>query len=518
MPDETRRTFNKSLAAGLGAAALPALRGSPASGSKPNIVYICSDQHSWKYTGFAGHPIVKTPNLDRLAGQGLVFSNAYCGSPVCTPGRASMMTGMHASDCGSYCNSTVWDGSHPTWGTRLSNAGYDARATGKLDLNDDFDIGFKEVETSHGHRHGPDITSLFRQPVGYRIGEREDVTGSPRDERHHDAKITQNAVNFLRDESRSVGRPWIQYVGFTEPHPKFIALRKYWDQYPVEEIDMPDVPLEYLEQQHLMLQELRHFKRVATQISERRIRLARRGYYGMIGELDEYVGRLWAALEETGQLENTVFIYTSDHGEMLGDQGLWYKNNLLEPAARVPLVIVGPGVPKGRTIDTPVSHVDLAATMLDWAGGDAAGLRGHSLAPLIAGEPGAQPDFVYAESHSEGNCTGSFMIRKGDWKYIHFTWYDDLLFNLADDPGEMTNRIADPTVKPVLEDLRAILDQQVDTEAVTKAAFAKQRSMLDGFAQTMTEDELAKMLEGRLGKGLARVMAGAARERIGSAN
>jgi choline-sulfatase len=512
MPNETRRTFAKSLAAGLSASALASTGASAAApGSKPNILFICSDQHGWKYTGFAGHPIVKTPNLDRIATQGVVFSNTYCGSPVCTPGRASMMTGMHASDCGSYCNSTVWDGSHPTWGTRLRRAGYETRATGKLDLNDDFDMGFKEVETSHGHRHGPDITSLFRRPVGYRIGEREDVTGSPRDKRHKDAKLTQNAIEFIRNESRSVGRPWVQYVGLSQPHPSFVALQKYWDQYPLEQIDLPGVPLDYLDRQHLMFQELRHFKRVATPISEKRVRLARRGYYGMIGELDEYVGQLWSALEDTAQLENTVFIYTSDHGEMLGDHGLWYKNNLLDPAARVPLVIAGPGIPKGKSIDTPVAHIDLIATMVEWAGGDSSQLRGHSLAPMIAGESGSHPGFAYSESHSEGNCTGSFMIRKSGWKYIHFTWYDDLLFNLADDPNERLNRVDDPRARPILEELRAILGRQADTEQVTRNAFAKQQAMLDDFARKMSEDELAKMLQGRLGKGLARVMAARAK-------
>ena len=117
---------------------------------KPNIVLVCSDQHSSRYTGYAGHPLVKTPNLDRLAAQGTAFSNTYCGSPVCVPGRACMMTGMYPSDEGSYCNSTVYDGSHPTWAQRLSDDGYECWATGKFDLNSDFPTGFREVETRNG--------------------------------------------------------------------------------------------------------------------------------------------------------------------------------------------------------------------------------------------------------------------------------------------------------------------------------------------------------------------------------
>ena len=129
---------------------------SPTS-ARPNLVYICSDQHSFRFTGYAGHPLVQTPNLDRIARQGVTFTNAYCGSPVCVPSRACLMTGMYPSDCGSFCNSTVWDGSHPTWGTRLSNAGYDCRATGKMDLNLDFDMGFQETDTRNGHCRNPDI-------------------------------------------------------------------------------------------------------------------------------------------------------------------------------------------------------------------------------------------------------------------------------------------------------------------------------------------------------------------------
>lgn len=168
MDNITRRDFSKKLARGLGAAAFTSSvisgRTSPKPRKKPNIVFICSDQHSYKYTGYLGHDLVKTPHLDRIARRGVVFTDTYCVQPVCVPGRSSLMTGMYASDCNSFCNSTVWDGSHATWGKRLSQSGYYCRAIGKMDLNDDFDTGFEEIETSHGHRHNPDVTSLFRRP------------------------------------------------------------------------------------------------------------------------------------------------------------------------------------------------------------------------------------------------------------------------------------------------------------------------------------------------------------------
>ena len=526
MPNRTRRDFSRNLAAGLGAAALTSAggAGAPKAGSKPNIVFICSDQHNYKYTGYAGHPLVQTPNLDRIARQGVVFSNAYCGSPVCVPGRASMMTGMYPSDCNSFCNSTVWDGSHPTWGALLRRSGYETRATGKLDLNPDFDMGFREIKTSHGHRQNPDITSLFRRPVAYRVGERPNVNGRPRGQRHADASRAEIALQFLRGEATTLGKPWVHFVGFTQPHPRFVALKKYWDLYPLASIDLPRIPDDYLENQHLVFQELRHFKRIATPIPENRIRRARAGYYGMITEMDEYIGQLWDELEKTNQLAHTVFIYTSDHGEALGDHGLWYKNNLYDNAARVPLVIAGAALPQGKTIDTSVAHVDLIATMLEWAGAPMlasagavgqTGLRGHSLRTMIGdGSAGPHPAFAYSESHSEGNAAGGFMIRKGDWKYIHFTWHDHLLFNVKEDPGEFNNRIDDPAAKSVRDELSDILHHEVDPDEVTRRGFATQERMLADFARQMSESELAAMLQRRMGKGQARALAAKARVQV----
>ncbi len=419
-----------------------------------------------------------------------------------------MMTGLYPHETNSFCNSTVWDGSKPTWGARLRDAGYHTEATGKFDLNPDADIGFEEHHTRHAHRSGPDITSLFRSPVAYRTGERDLVNGSPRDTPHQDARRAQTAVDFVRRRAPGLGKPWCYYVGFTAPHPVFVAGRKYWDMYPRESVDVPRVPADYLESQHLMFQELRHFKRIATPIPEQRIRNARAGYYGLITEMDDHIGQIWSALEETRQLQDTIFIYTSDHGEALGDHGLWLKNNLLEPAAHVPLVIAGLGIPRDRRVLHVTSHVDMVQSMLAWGGSRGqAEVRGHSLAPLMLGDSGSHPGWVYSESHSEGNTTGSFMIRKGPWKYIHFTWYDDLLFNLDEDPDEFHDRSKDPSAQDVLRELREILQSQVDPEAVTRAAFATQERMLAGFAAKLGEEGLAAMFRGRMGQGLARVLA-----------
>jgi choline-sulfatase len=225
----------------------------------------------------------------------------------------------------------------------------------------------------------------------------------------------------------------------------------------------------------------------------------------MIVELDGRVGQILSQLEKMDALQNTLVVYTSDHGEMLGEHGLWLKNVLLEGAARVPLILAGAGLPQGKRVDIPVSHVDLVVTLLELARiPKPEGLRGDSLLPLITGESPSRPECVYAESHSEGNCTGSFMIRKGDWKYIYFSWYgDNLLFNLRDDPGELNNLAGNPKHSSVLRELHTLLTSRVEPDTITKGGFEKQDQVLMTAIREKTAKEFYQTLEGRLGRGQA---------------
>lgn len=453
---------------------------------------------------------VRTPNLKRLASMGVHFKNAYCVDPVCTPARASLMTGRFASDVGSYGNSSPFDGRVPTWGGYLRQAGYYCWATGKLDLSPKADMDFSQVYTSNGHYENPDITALFRRPMCYRVDERRQIDGKIKDRGGHDRRVLENGLGFLRNKARQTGKPWAAYLGFIMPHPPFGAPGKYWDLYPPDQTRMPNIPPGYLEKLALDFQILRQFKMIATPIPEERIRRARSAYYGMITELDGMIGQILDELEEAGALENTLVVYTSDHGEMLGEHGLWLKNNLLEGAARVPMIIGGAGLPRGMEIEAPVSHVDLISTLLDLAGITRPnGLRGNTLLPLIQGNPSARPPLVYAESNSEGNCTGSYMIRKGDWKYIYFTWYGDkLLFNLKEDPGEMNNLANNPSHASIVQELHGLLTSLVDPDAITRAAFRKQHEILIGMVQKQTPEEFFHTLRKRLGPGQASALTG----------
>lgn len=519
MPSEpvSRRDFTRSLLGGISGALLapsavaaaassaePAASSAEPARRQPNIVFVISDQHSGLYTGYMGHPIVRTPHLDQIAARGTVFRHTYCGSPVCTPSRAGLLSGCYPSDVNSFCNSTVWDGSLPAWPALLRDAGYRTFGAGKMDASDRHDLGFTAgAGVGNGHETKPDITSMWRRPLCSRIDERVQIDGRSRAEpARGDVRTAERALDFINRQPRD-SAPWVAYVGFNIPHPPFVGLAEYYDEY-LNRVDLPNVPPGQLEQLHFVYQQMRHFKNIATPIPEERIRRARAAYFGMITELDGLIGRIWSALEKNGQLQDTIFIYTSDHGETLGDHGLWLKNNLFEGPARVPLVIAGPGVRAGAVIDTPVAHVDLARTLLDWGGAKThPKLRGHSLRPLLRGQPGDHPGWAYSESHSEGNLTGSFMIRKGDWKYVHFTWFDGLLFNLADDPNEFVNRIADPAAAEVLTEMRGLLASQVDPMEVTERAFRTQRQRLDALASQLGEAGMVAECRGRLGQGQA---------------
>jgi choline-sulfatase len=460
---------------------------SAAAGS-PNILFICADEHGGPFLGSMGHPIVKTPNLDRHAASGVLFRNTYCGSPVCVPARAGMMSGMFPSDVSSYCNSTPFRKAVPSWGNRLRDAGYDCWATGKLDLTEGTDYGFREVDTQHGHSVNPDITSLLRSPMCFRASVRNDVNGEFRKTRPHDDNVLANALRFLREDARRTSKPWAIYAGFTAPHYPFVAEPKYSTVYPPESMPLPDVPLDYLDRRHAIFEQLAGFQRVSTPIDGGRVRRARGAYFGMITELDRMVGDLLDELQKTGQMDRTLIVYTSDHGEMLGEHGLWFKNVLLENAARVPLIMAGAGLPRGKTVNTPVMHVDMAATMLELAGLPRdPKLRGHSLVSLALGAPGAHPGFAYSESHSEGNCTGSFMVRKANWKYIHATGYEPILFDLRRDPSELHNLAGSSETAVVQQEMHATLLRLIpDPDAVTDSAFAAQQALLEQMLRVNT--------------------------------
>ncbi len=506
----TRRQFGQVLSSTMGATVLRAgaLPARPPAPHRPNILFICSDQHNGRMLmGGPGEAVqAQTPNLKRLAAKGVWFRNACTVAPVCVPGRAAMMTGRFASDVGSYCNSTPFDGRVPTWANYLRDTGYYCWATGKLDMTPHKDFGFKEVNTEHGHFSQPDITSLFRRPICFRVDERPMVDGGPGEGgRRHDEQVIEAGLNFLRTEAGQVGKPWAMYLGMIRPHPPYLAQQKFLDLYPPAEMTLPNIPPGLLENEHLFFQAMRNYKLESTPIPEERVRRARSAYYACISEADDNIGRILDHIDATDGLNNTLVIYTADHGEMLGTHGLWQKDALLEGGVRVPMILAGAGLPQGKIVDTPVSHVDLIATMLAAAGIETPeGLRGRSLLPMMREGRTDFPKFVYAESNGSGTSTGSFMIRSGEWKYIYFTWYNDhLLFNLQDDPEELINLATKPEFAEVAQELHGLLTSLVDPETITEQAFEQQARVLAKLLQESPPERFFQGLNKRLGKGQA---------------
>ena len=267
-------------------------------------------------------------------------------------------------------------------------------------------------------------------------------------------------------------------ASFTHPHDPFAIPEKYWGLYRDADIDMPDAAPAARDPH---TQRLRHVCAMDSEpVTEQNVRDARRAYYGAISYVDENVGRLMAALKATGFDRNTIVIFTSDHGEMLGERSLWYKMNFFEGGARVPLIVSAPGRFSPRTVDAAVSLADLTPTLIDMAGGEAGAfapmLDGRSLMAHL--EQGAGHDEAIGEYCAEGAIAPMVMIRRGRWKFIHCAPDPDMLFDCADDPGERRNLAVDPAHAATLAAFRAEVARRWDLaklDANVRASQARRR-------------------------------------------
>ncbi len=429
---------------------------------QPNILVIMSDEHAPQFSGAYGHPLVRTPRMDALAAAGVLFENAYCNTPLCAPSRASFMTGRYPYHTGAWDNAAPLASDAVTWAHLLRTAGYDAVLSGKQHfVGPDHLHGFRaqlarDLHAEHDH-------PIFDWSEGTRVAPGPwpalaQAGPGTTEEIEVDDGVEEAALAYLRDPDRTA-QPWAMQVGFIAPHFPLVVPQRFWDEYPPESVDMPVVPPGHLENQHPVYRRMRRMFGTADEFPEGLTRRGRAGYYGLIAYLDEKIGRLVDALDETGQRENTLVIYTSDHGEMAGEHGMWRKSNFYEHSARVPLVLSWPGrLPAGRREAGVVSLVDVAATLLDAAGVEAvAPLDGDSLLPLARGEATDWKDEAFAEYLAHGVARPMAMLRRGRYKLNYSL--DDVpeLYDLETDPGEFRDLADDPAHRPVREALRARL-------------------------------------------------------------
>ena len=504
-----RKDFLKISSAAIGLPSLLNIASCGKSGreraARPNILFICTDQFNASCAGFAGHPLVYTPNLDRLARRGTVFTNCYSNSPVCVPARAAMFSGLYPHEVQAYDNAAPFDCRVPAWTNRLTSSGYLCRATGKLDFLFNHDYGMVEVDTEHGHDLNPDITAYFRNPIVPRVDSRAQIEAYIDEKPHRDTSFVAEAARFLDQDVPGLGnKRWVQYLGLSSPHPRWVIPGRFYRMYNPENIYPPQMPGGWPPDLHPALAAVNHYNKFdLAPFPEGNIRRARVAYYATITQLDEWVGEILGSLEKTGQAENTVVIFTADHGEMLGEHGMWFKGCPYEDAARVPLVISGPGFEQ-KTIAAPVSHVDLAATILELAGLEPfPGLRGRSVMPLVRGTETGEDCWTYSELNNEGNITGTFWVRKSDWKYVYFVDYPPLLFNLKDDPGEFENLAGQQKYREVESGLHDLLRSVVNPEEVSAAAFAHQKARLEKDLARLDEAEIYRRYQQRLGEEFA---------------
>jgi choline-sulfatase len=434
----------------------------------PNILFVMFDQMAALSLPIYGHPLVRMPNLQRLAARGTVFDNAYCNAPLCSPARFALMTGRAPSTIGAYDNAAELPSDQPTWAHDLRERGYRTCLSGKMDFTGADQLhGYEERLTTDLSPSDfgwtpdwdhPDTVQNWYHTLGS-VAEAGPCDYSLNMEYDEDACF--KAVQWLhRRVGDTDGRPFALTVSFMHPHDPYQAPRPFWDWYDGVAIDPPEDDGTPVAARDAFGQRMyRLYDRGEIPVAAAQTLRARRAYYGMLSYCDALLGRLLAALEVLGQAENTVVVVTSDHGDMLGERGLWYKMVFFEHAIRVPLVFAGPGMPAGRRIATPVSHMELRPALAAIGAGEAPALLHQATGEVIG------------EYMGEGYDHPLVMLRRDDWKFVHSEAEGSFLYDLKRDPQERTNLAASALGQQLRDEVR----QRWDLAGLKAAVLASQR-------------------------------------------
>ena len=460
------------------------------SASRPNILIIMADQMAGPALPPYGHPLVQAPHLERLATEGVVFESAYCSSPLCAPSRASLVTGQLPSRIGAYDNAAEFPSSVPTLGHYLREMGYYTCLCGKMHfIGPDQLHGFEERLTTDIYPADfgwtPDWERPEHRPSWYHnmLSIVQAGTCQTSNQLDFDEEVSFHAVRKIHDLARAGdGRPFCLFVSFTHPHDPFAIPQHYWDRYDHGTIDLPAVPPISVDQLDPHSRRVHHVCDLGRyQQTEDRVLRARHAYYAAISYVDDKVGQILAALEATGLAGQTIVLFTSDHGEMLGERGLWYKMNFFEWSARVPLIVWAPARFVPHRVSSHVSLMDLLPTVVDLASGGGASPRlaepvdGQSLVPLLQGGERHGPHSAIGEILCEGAIAPCFMIRRDRYKYVYSEPDPEQLYDLESDPNEITNLAA----RQEFQDLRGRFYDEVmarwDPGAIRRAVIASQR-------------------------------------------
>ena len=407
---------------------------------KPNILFLMSDEHSPHAIGCEGNPIVQTPTLDRLAESGSYFENAYCQVPLCTPSRMCMLTGKHAHRCSAWTNGSVLFPEHLTMPAHFAQHGYATALIGKMH--------FGGKEQHHGFQARP-----YGDLRGY-AGHQTDPLDTPPGtrERTRQAGITEIPASLLQERvintetleylrGQPPEQPWFLLASYSRPHFPLTAPKRLFDKYWPDNVDMPNIPPGHLEKTHRFAKGLRENFNTKAILPEETKR-ARAAYYACCEFLDECIGDLLALLERAGLLENTIIVYTTDHGEMAGEHGQWWKSSYYEAAARVPLIISDRRLEQshGTRITSPVELNDLFPTLCARAGIPIPdSLDGADVTNLMSGNTEGWRDTAITEYWATQTTGPMRMLRTSRYKYVAFPEDESILFDLENDPDEFEN-------------------------------------------------------------------------------
>ncbi len=443
--------------------------------TRPNILIFMVDQLNGTFFPDGPADWLHVPNLRKLAERSTRFANAYTASPLCAPGRAAFMSGQLPSQTGVYDNAAEFASSIPTFAHHLRRAGYYTCLSGKMHfVGPDQLHGFESRLTTDIYPPDFGWTPDYRKP-----GERIDwwyhnmgsVTGAGvaeiTNQMEYDDEVAFHGVQKVYDLARGKDdRPWCLTVSFTHPHDPYVARRKYWDLYEDCAHLAPQVPAMAYDDHDP------HSQRIfdandwrSYDITDDHIARSRRAYFANISYLDDKIGEILGVLEATRQTDNTIILFVSDHGDMLGERGLWFKMSFFEGSARVPLMIAAPQMQPGLVSD-PVSNIDICPTLCDLAGVPMDEVMpwttGESLVPLGQGARRKSP--VAMEYAAEASFSPMVALREGRWKYTNCALDPEQLFDLQADSLELTDLADDPAHADTLERFRIMAAARWDLE------------------------------------------------------
>ncbi len=453
--------------------------------SRPNILFIMADQMAAPMIPLY-HPasVVQMPHLQRLAAEGVVFDSAYCNSPLCAPSRFSLVSGQLPSRIGAYDNAADFAADIPTYAHYLRRDGYRTALSGKMHFcGPDQLHGYEERLTSDIYPadygwfvnwDAPEERLSWYHNMSSVLQAGPCVRTNQLD---FDDEVVFKARQYLYDHVRNTpGKPFCLTVSMTHPHDPYTIPKEFWDLYRDEDIPMPRVHIDQRDQDPHSQRILKVIDLWGKTMPEDAVRRARRAYFGACSYIDHNIGQLLKTLQDCQLAEDTIIVFSGDHGDMLGERGLWYKMHWFEASARVPLVVHAPGRFAPGRVAQSVSTIDLLPTFVDMAGGRLdAGLHldGRSLLPHLQGTGGH--DEVFGEYMAEGSNAPLLMLRRGRYKFIHSLRDPDLLFDLHNDPDELDNLAGVPRCKDLVASLRAELHARQDLEALHAQVLASQR-------------------------------------------